>query len=61
VPCASARIAANDREVEYINAHAMPRNHGRLLSAELVARGLLGYVNNGVITPRLSEIVVLPE
>jgi hypothetical protein len=56
-----ARIAANDREVEYINAHAMPRDHGRLLSAELAARGLLGYVNNGVITPRLSETVVLPE
>jgi chromosome segregation ATPase len=34
------RLAANDREIERINAHALPRTGGRLLVAELVARGL---------------------
>ena len=28
-----ARIVVNDREVEHLNAHALPRNHGRLLCA----------------------------
>jgi hypothetical protein len=31
------RIAANDREVEYINAHALPSSAKPLLVAELVA------------------------
>jgi hypothetical protein len=42
------RIAANDREVEYINAHALPGSARPLLVAELVARGLRGFVENSV-------------
>jgi hypothetical protein len=38
------RIAANDRDVEYINEQALPSGAERLLVAELVARGLKGFV-----------------
>ena len=56
-----ARIVVNDREVEHLNAHALPRNHGRLLCAELAARGLDGWVKNWVQTPRITEETVLPS
>ena len=39
-----ARIAANDRTIENINAHALPSDRGSLLSAELVARGLESFL-----------------
>ena len=39
-----ARIVANDQAIEQINAHGLPRDHGRLLCAELAARGLDGWV-----------------
>jgi hypothetical protein len=55
-----ARIVANDREVEHLNAHALPRNHGRLLGAELVARGLEGFVQNSVEVPSIARSVRLP-
>jgi hypothetical protein len=55
-----ARIVANDREVEHLNAHALPRNRGRLLCAELVARGLEGFVKNSLQTPRITEELRLP-
>jgi hypothetical protein len=54
------RVEACDHELAVIS-RALPRGRGPLLGAELVARGLLGYVNNSVTTPRLSETVVLPE
>ena len=56
-----ARIVANDQAVEQINAHGLPRNHGRLLCAELAARGLDGWVKNWVQTPRITEETVLPS
>jgi hypothetical protein len=56
-----ARIVANDQVVEQINAHRLPRNHDRLLCAELAARGLDGWVKNWVQTPRITEETVLPS
>jgi hypothetical protein len=56
-----SRIVANDREVEHLNAHALPRNRGRLLCAELVARGLDGWVYNSVQTPCITDEAVLPS
>ena len=56
-----ARIVANDQAVEHINAHGLPRNHGRLLCAELVARGLDGWVYNSVQTPCITDEAVLPS
>ena len=54
------RIAANDREVEYINGHALPSGAGRLLVAELVARNLEGFGKNFIRTPRITEELCLP-
>jgi uncharacterized protein YhaN len=54
------RIAASDREIEYINNHARPSGAQRLLVAELVARGLEGFVNNSIQTPRIIEELRLP-
>jgi hypothetical protein len=54
------RIAANDRQVEYINGHALPLGAERLLVAELIARGLEGFVKNAVQTPRITEELRLP-
>jgi hypothetical protein len=54
------RIAANDREVEYINGHALPGDGERLLVAEQVARGLRGFVENSVQIPRITTTLRLP-
>ena len=54
------RIAANDYEVEHINARALPRGVGPLRSVELVARGLEGWVKNSVDAPRLTKRLRLP-
>jgi hypothetical protein len=54
------RIAANDREIEYINAHALPSDGQRLMVAEQAARGLRGFVENGVHVPRITEQLRLP-
>ena len=54
------RIAANDREIEYINGHALPSGAKRLLVAELVARGLEGFMHNSMATPSLMEELCLP-
>ena len=35
-----ARVVVNDREIDYINNHALPKGADRLLVAELKARGL---------------------
>ena len=53
------RIAANDREVEVIN-NRLPSGSGRLLVAELVARGLGGFVQNSVEVPSIVRSVRLP-
>jgi predicted nuclease with TOPRIM domain len=54
------RVAANDREIEHINAHALPSDGQRLFPAELIARGLRGFVENGVQIPRITETMRLP-
>jgi hypothetical protein len=54
------RIAANDREIEYINSRALPSDGEHLFIAELVARGLKGFVQDGVQIPRITETLRLP-
>ena len=54
------RIDANDKQIEYINAHARPRDAERLLVAELVARGLRGFVENSVEAVRITRELRLP-
>jgi Sec-independent protein translocase protein TatA len=55
------RIAANDREVLWINRGRLPEGAERLLGAELVARGLGGFAWNGVQTPSIVEELRLPH
>jgi hypothetical protein len=54
-----ARIAANDREVTAINAR-LPDGAQGILVAELIARGMLGWVNNGVQAPSIVAELRLP-
>ena len=53
------RIAANNEQVEFINRR-LPDSSERLLVAELVARGLGGYVQNSVEVPSVVRSVRLP-
>jgi hypothetical protein len=55
-----ARLRASDDRIEHLNAHALPRGCGPLLVAELVARGLDGFVQNSVNVPRIVRRVQLP-
>jgi hypothetical protein len=54
------RIAENDKQIEYINAHERPKGAERLLVAELIARGLLGFVDNSVEAARIIRDLRLP-
>jgi hypothetical protein len=54
------RIRASDDRIEHLNAHALPRGCEPLLVAELVARGLDGFVQNSVNIPRIVRRVQLP-
>lgn len=42
------RIDANDREVAHLNSGRLPEGAERILVAELSARGMKGFVSNGV-------------
>jgi hypothetical protein len=53
-------LRASDDRIEHMNAHALPRGCGPLLVAELVARGLDGFVQNSVNVPRIVRRVQLP-
>jgi hypothetical protein len=55
-----ARVAANDRHVNVINDYNLPKGAERLLTAELVARGLPGWVTNGIYAPRIVDLLHLP-
>ena len=55
-----SRIAANDREVDYLNKHALPKGIGRLLEVELIARKLPGWVQNSIQTARVIDVLCLP-
>jgi hypothetical protein len=54
------RLRASDDRIEHMNAHALPRGCAPLLVAELVARGLDGFVQNSVNVPRIVRRVQLP-
>jgi hypothetical protein len=54
------RLRASDDRIEHMNAHAVPRGCGPLLVAELVARGLDGFVRDSVNIPRIVRRVQLP-
>jgi hypothetical protein len=55
-----ARVTASDRDIEFINDHKLPNDAERLLTAELVARGLPGWVSNSIHAPRIVDLLHLP-
>jgi hypothetical protein len=55
-----SRVAANDRDIEFINDHNLPKGAERLLTAELVARDLPGWVTNSIHAPRIVDLLRLP-
>jgi hypothetical protein len=55
-----SRIVKNDAAIDYVNAH-LPQGRERLLSAELVARGLSGFRVDGLHdVPPITEQLRLP-
>ena len=54
------RIVENDRQIEFINARAMPTGMERLLGAELIARGLEGWRVNSSDVVRITRELRLP-
>src|SRR5262249_47557932 len=55
-----SRVAANDREIDYINKQALPKGAERLLEVELIARELPGGVQAGIQTDRIIDLLRLP-
>ena len=54
------QLADNDQQIEHINARALPTGAERLLTAELVARGLTGLRSKGADVPSVVRNVRLP-
>jgi hypothetical protein len=54
------RIVENDRQIEFINARAMPTGMERLLGAELIARGLEGWRVKSSDVVRITRELCLP-
>jgi hypothetical protein len=54
------QLADNDREIKHINARALPAGAQRLLTAELVARGLTSLRSSGADVPSIVGSVRLP-
>ena len=54
------RIAESDKYIEDIINHSLPSGAERLLVAELVARGLRGFVDNSADVARITRQLRLP-
>ena len=54
------RIKASDERIERINDRGLPSGAERLLVAELVARGLRGFVENWVDVTLITKQLRLP-
>jgi hypothetical protein len=56
-----ARVDANDRFVQFINAASLPKGMKPMLGAELVARGLESFSIPHRFVPRITEVLRLPS
>ena len=56
----AGRIEANDREINESNTRARPRGAEWLAGAEMVARGLKGFVDGTADVPRITRDLRLP-
>jgi hypothetical protein len=54
------KIEANDREIEFVNAHGLPTGAERLRSAELIARGIEAWRVNQTDVVRITRELCLP-
>ena len=54
------KIEANDREIEFVNAHGLPTGAERLRSAELVAREVEAWRVNQADVVRITRELCLP-
>ena len=55
-----SRIGASNQAIEHLNASALPADAEPLLLVEMAARGLDGFTQDGLDTPRLTRDVRLP-
>jgi DNA repair exonuclease SbcCD ATPase subunit len=55
-----AKVEANDRELEFVNAQALPTGAERLRSAELIARGIEAWRVNQADVVRFTHELCLP-
>src|SRR3954471_10807588 len=55
-----SELAGNDRDIERINERDLPSGAERLLTAEMLARGLLGFRQRGLDVPSIVRAVRLP-
>jgi hypothetical protein len=55
------KIEANDREIEFVNAHELPTGAERLRSAELVAREVEAWRVNQTDVVRITRELCLPQ
>jgi len=55
-----AKIEENDREIEFVNGHALPSGAERLRSAELIARGIEAWRVNSTDVVRITRELCLP-
>ena len=56
-----ARVEQNDREVERVNNRALPSGASGIRYAELVARGLPGFMDGTANIPRLTKQLRVPS
>lgn len=56
----AGRIEANDREIENSNPRARPSGAEWLAGAEMLARGLKGFVDGTADVPRITRDLRLP-
>jgi hypothetical protein len=55
-----AKVATNDREIDYINSQALPTGAERLRSAELMARGVEAWRMYQTDVVRITVELCLP-
>jgi len=55
-----AKIEENDREIEFVNGHALPSGAERLRSAELIARGIEAWRVKSADVVRITRELCLP-
>ena len=56
-----ARVDKSDGEIDWVNNRALPSGVSRIASAELIARGLPGFLDATAEIPRITKQLRLPS